>query len=773
MGIQSVIKIPLARVILFFDQRLRFINLEVARKNQATLSKHCNQDTNLRLWGHSSELDPRSYYALILFYYGIPPHPAILDKEKMGEFLSTHKLFVRIGLKVFMQTLLINAYLTKKHWIHGALTHQLDDLRYLDLGSIDRLSKSVIDGDFIDKDLVSSFKENVLIVIPVYNALEYVKQCLDSVLKNNYGAEILVVDDCSTESGMREFLDTLSRKKSITLIRNDINLGFTRNANLGFKHAKDRNVLLLNSDTVVFSNWLPNMYSDLFSSNNVGTVTALSNAATIYSVPFNTEYECEPTFSSQMARWLSEGNKDELAPVEIPTCHGFCVLISNVAIARVGEFDVDTFGRGYGEENDFSMRLLDAGFKNILSLRTLVHHFGSKSFGLTDTSIQSSNFKALILKHPQYLSLINTWIAGKHLDLVRFFLVLKLLHYKFAEAQLNVIHSLGGGVLSSTNYEHRPGLIQINLSPSRYRFVNIEIKYLDYNFSTTLIVYLDRNFWDWLVDKLNITEIVVQHTIGFDQELLDQLQMSDVKKVLRIHDFVYVCPKIHLQGRDNRDCNSPSEFDCNQCLGDSLHEIIQYRMLHKGLVQSADKVTAPSEYARSVYKKYFPEKEIEIKSFDVVRDKIDILRIDKGSNFVVGVIGIVNHAKGYKLIQDLSSELKKNDLNIEIYLYGDFASGLDSNLHNVRVFGRYKNDADLIEKIRKSPPDLIFFPSKVPETYSYALSEALQFDLPIMFFDTGAISERLQDGVNRIPLDLDLDAVDVARKLVELSKGKA
>ena len=771
MGIQSVIKIPLARVILFFDRRLRFINIEEARKSQEILSKHCNQNAKLKLWGHSSELDPRSYYSLILFHYGIPPHPAILDKEKMGEFLSTHKLFVRIGLKVFIKTLVINAYLTKKHWIHAALKHQLDDLRYLDLGSIDRLSKSVKEEDFIDKDSSSNLKENVLIVIPVYNALEYVKQCLESVLKYSYGAEILVVDDCSTESGMREFLDTLSQKRSVTLIRNDINLGFTRNANLGFTHAKDRHVLLLNSDTVVFPNWLPNMYSDLISSNNVGTVTALSNAATIYSVPFNTEFDCEPTFSNQMASWLSEGNEGELVPVEIPTCHGFCVLISNNAIANVGEFDVDTFGRGYGEENDFSMRLLDAGFKNILSLRTLVHHFGSKSFGVTDTSIQSNNFKALILKHPQYLSLINIWIAGKHLDLVRFFLVSKMLHYKFAEAQLNVIHSLGGGVFSSTNYEHKPGLIQINLSPSQYRFVNIDINYLDYNFSTTLIVYLDRNFWDWLVDKLNIAEIVVQHTIGFDQELIDQLQVSDVKKVLRIHDFVYVCPKIHLQGTDNRDCNSPSEFDCNQCLGDSLHEIIHYRMLHKGLVQSADKVTAPSEYARSIYKKHFPEKEIEIESFDVVRDRIDILRIDNGSNFVVGVIGIVNHAKGYKLIQDLSSEIKKNSLNIEINLYGDFATGLDSNLHNINVFGRYKNNADLIDMFRRYPPDLILFPSKVPETYSYALSEALQFDLPIMYFNTGAISERLESEVKRIPLDLDLGAVDVARMLLELSKG--
>jgi GT2 family glycosyltransferase len=771
MGIQSLLKIPLARIILFFDQRLRFISIEEARKNQALLSRHCNQNPNLKLWGHSSELDPRAYYGLILVHYGIPPHPAIFEKEKMRELLSHHKLFVRVGARILLRTLLINAFLTKRHWIHEVLTYQLDDLHFLDLGSIDRLGvQSKLKAQSI-KVLVEDYEKKILIVIPVYNALDYVKQCLESVLKYRYGAEVLVVDDCSTEIGMGEYLDTLGGNKLITLIRNEKNLGFTRNANIGFEYAKDRSVLLLNSDTVVFPDWIPNMYRDLTSSSNVGSVTALSNAATIYSVPFNSEYDCEPSFSSAMAAWLSEVNEDELPPIEIPTCHGFCVLISSEAISKVGHFDVETFGRGYGEENDFSMRLIVSGFKNLLSLKTLVHHFGSKSFGQTDTSIQSDNFKALLLKHPRYLELVNLWLADKNLDLVRFFLFSKMLQHKSADAQLNVIHSLGGGVLSSTNYENRPNVVQVNVSPERYRFVNVQIKYLDYNFETTLIVYLDRNFWDWLAKKLNVSKIIVQHTLGFDQELVDQLQISDAKKVLRIHDFVYICPRIHLQGTDNRDCKSPAEIECNQCLGSSLPEIIQYRMLHKGLVQSADQITAPSEYAREIYKKHFPEKNIEVKYFDIFREKIEIPQLDSRGSFIVGIIGIINYAKGYKLIQEISNELKRTGIKIEIYLYGEFASGLDNNLHNVKVLGRYKDNADLVDKVMKFPPNIIFFPSKVPETYSYALSEALQFKLPIMHFDTGAISERLQNEVYRIQLDLDLEAVEIVAKLIELAKG--
>lgn len=46
---------------------------------------------------------------------------------------------------------------------------------------------------------------NLSIIIPVYNAENYICQCLDSILKNNLteGVEVICVNDGSTDSSLQ------------------------------------------------------------------------------------------------------------------------------------------------------------------------------------------------------------------------------------------------------------------------------------------------------------------------------------------------------------------------------------------------------------------------------------------------------------------------------------------------------------------------------------------------------------------------------------------
>ena len=48
--------------------------------------------------------------------------------------------------------------------------------------------------------------------------------------------------------------------------------------------------------------------------------------------------------------------------MEIPTSVGFCVYLRREALDAVGPFDEQLFGTGYGEENDLSCRMRDAGY---------------------------------------------------------------------------------------------------------------------------------------------------------------------------------------------------------------------------------------------------------------------------------------------------------------------------------------------------------------------------------------------------------------------------
>lgn len=88
------------------------------------------------------------------------------------------------------------------------------------------------------------------IVIVSYNTKEILHNCLKSIYDTigNLSHEIFVVDNASRD-GSPDFIE--KEFKSITLIRNNENLGFARANNQAIRLAKGRCVLLLNSDTIL------------------------------------------------------------------------------------------------------------------------------------------------------------------------------------------------------------------------------------------------------------------------------------------------------------------------------------------------------------------------------------------------------------------------------------------------------------------------------------------------------------------------------------------
>ena len=89
------------------------------------------------------------------------------------------------------------------------------------------------------------------VVIPNYNGIEYLKNCLDSLLKGTNVPEIIVVDNGSLD-GSRELVTAEYPK--VRLITFAENRGFDAAVNAGIKAADTEYVFLLNNDTVVAEN---------------------------------------------------------------------------------------------------------------------------------------------------------------------------------------------------------------------------------------------------------------------------------------------------------------------------------------------------------------------------------------------------------------------------------------------------------------------------------------------------------------------------------------
>jgi GT2 family glycosyltransferase len=89
-------------------------------------------------------------------------------------------------------------------------------------------------------------------------------------------------------------------------------------------------------------------------------------------------------------------------PIELPTGNGFCMYIKRELVDKIGTFDEEAFPRGYGEENDFCMRGLKVGYKNLLSPWSFVFHVRTASFKGEKAKLVAEGNAALEKLHPDY-----------------------------------------------------------------------------------------------------------------------------------------------------------------------------------------------------------------------------------------------------------------------------------------------------------------------------------------------------------------------------------
>lgn len=259
---------------------------------------------------------------------------------------------------------------------------------------------------------MSSQPVPVDIIIPVYRNLSATRRCIESVLGSEPGprGKIIVIEDAAPEPEVREFCHSLAARPELVVMHNTENLGFVATVNRGIAASTGNDIVLLNSDTEVANDWLQRMQNRAYAEEDIGTVTPLSNNASVcsYPVPMKPNPLPEGWALEALDALASEANAG--AALELPTAVGFCMYIRRACIDAIGVFDVENFGIGYGEECDFSMRARAAGWRNMLAPDVFVYHEGGQSFsGQTEARIRDAE-ATLHRIHPQYHVLATRFI---------------------------------------------------------------------------------------------------------------------------------------------------------------------------------------------------------------------------------------------------------------------------------------------------------------------------------------------------------------------------
>ena len=207
------------------------------------------------------------------------------------------------------------------------------------------------------------------IIIPIWNGREYLAECLDALLAQDYpDFEAIAVDNASTD-GSADFIE--ERYPRVQVIRNETNLGFAGGCNVGLRAAAGDILVLLNQDTAVGTGWLYVLIKTLRSDPKIGIVgaKALYPNGVLQHAGGYVNLRGEGKHFGHGEDDL--GQFDELRDVDYVT--GASLGIKREAHEIVGELD-DGFSPAYYEDVDWCFRARKRGFRVVYTPEARLIH---------------------------------------------------------------------------------------------------------------------------------------------------------------------------------------------------------------------------------------------------------------------------------------------------------------------------------------------------------------------------------------------------------------
>lgn len=627
---------------------------------------------------------------------------------------------------------------------------------------------------------------HVDIVVPVFNGLNLLKSLVVNLSNTKIAHKVYFVDDCSTDDAVPAFLNELCESDPrYQLVSAKENGGFVKSVNLGLSFTTG-DVVLLNTDVQLPPLWLERLIAPLLLDDKVASATPFTNSGTICSFPRFLENN-ELVFGLDVAEIDSIFSHFHPIYNEVPTGVGFCMACSRNALNTVGFLDADTYGRGFGEENDWCQSAIKAGFKNVMVENLFVFHNHGATF-------QSDEKVALIEDH---LKKLNKRFPNYNRDVARYCEanpLKELRSFAYAQAFLRSIpgfktvyltHDLGGG--ASTYLKRR---IAADLAANQCA-VTIEYSVFENIFHVAIqsgdkqTQFVSSTLADALdvvcssTDKIVVNELASYPHLGRAlEDIAERVESHHCALEVLIHDYLMICPSINLVNANKRYCGLPGIYcDCSKCYRNQkfydVYEdsIVAYRAKWHRLLLDAGEVVVFSESSSRLLENTFGDIGNIVLRPHKVPSLLSNITVKKAPDdpIVIGLIGRLTEHKGSLIIKELLNEIESRDLNVSISLIGKTDDDFDIKSDHFFEFGEYRLE-DLPKLAAESGADVFFFPSVWPETFSYVCSEIIDMGYPLATFDLGAQQEKASGYEKGLVLSLELSPSDLCDALVSFAK---
>lgn len=604
------------------------------------------------------------------------------------------------------------------------------------------------------------------VIVPVYQGYEETIQCLESVLNANNLTQfqLLVLNDCSPDGRLKYKLQAMEKQYHFTLIENNENLGFVGTVNKGMQLHPTRDVVLLNSDTLVTDNWLDRLLAASQKNQNIASVTPFSNNATICSFPLFNEDNDVPdgTSLAQLNAIFYQYNQGEI--IDLPTAVGFCMFIKREALLEVGYFDEKKWKQGYGEENDFCLRAASLGWRHVLACDVFVQHHGAVSFAGSKQARINENLALLNRIYPDYALTVQRFIQKDPVAVQRNKVLKVLLREQTNNYLLFVMHGLGGG--AKTHGDHLAQLLEAQqhavlelsvITPEKWQLQSPHLGY-------TLVYHYPQDYQQLLEDlsELGISRIHYHQVLGFPNKIWQLAETLRCAYDFTAHDFMPLCPRINLIDETGHYC-AESQFDtkkCQRCVALNgvtspdieLHleafdgSVEKWRHFYATVLAKAGRIFCPSKSTAMIYQQHLALESIKLRPHP--EESFMILpppALTSDGVLSVAVIGAIGDHKGYQLLLDCAKNALKEGLPLRFVVVGYTRDdGTLSKLENVIITGAYENVTELTGFLQQYKCKVAAFLSVWPETFCYTLTEALRHHMYPVTLDYGAVAERVK-----------------------------
>lgn len=229
------------------------------------------------------------------------------------------------------------------------------------------------------------------IVIPVYNKYNFTKSCLDDLSKLSDIHEIIVIDNGSTD----ETNNALKDNTNIVYQKLSSNLGFAKACNIGYELSHAPNVLFLNNDIRVKSDYA-DWTKPLLEKCNEGLV-----GPTMGQLDDNLNFVQEANKildgKSYMSGWCIAASKAIWNKLRIIHPRDLLIHDHYDPVEQAPQIFSEEFGLAYFEDTDLSFRARKLGIKmNVVDIPVV--HFGRQTSSQLNTHMLYKNARQIFVK---------------------------------------------------------------------------------------------------------------------------------------------------------------------------------------------------------------------------------------------------------------------------------------------------------------------------------------------------------------------------------------